>query len=86
MNIVDIAQAALCEAGRPDLAIGVHPNKIGAPSRKGTPLADFPIVARAFYLAHRGAGHQCHRYGESFICHTCDERSESRHYLGRGEG
>ena len=49
MNIVDIAQAALCEAGRPDLAIGVH-------------------------------------YGESFICHTCDERSESRHYLGRGEG
>lgn len=78
--------AALCEAGRPDLAERVHPNRAGWPSVRHAD-EDHDVVVRAFWLAHRSTGHQC-RVGpcvtydgedtSGIICDDCYESSEGQ--------
>ncbi len=50
----EICRAALCEAGRPDLARNIGTNRAGDPMRVWTAYygTDAELVARAFALAH----------------------------------
>ena len=50
----EICRAALCEAGRPDLARGIGTNRRGQPMRAWTAYfgADANLVAKAFALAY----------------------------------
>lgn len=50
----EICRAALCEAGRPDLARNIGTNRIGHPMRWWTAYhpTDAALVARAFVLAY----------------------------------
>jgi hypothetical protein len=50
----EICRAALCEAGRPDLARNIGTNRAGDPMRAWTAYygADANLVARAFALAY----------------------------------
>ena len=53
---VEVARAALCEAGREDLAAGVEANKAGWPSVVHTSV-DRDVIAKAFWLAHIATCH-----------------------------
>ena len=50
----EICRAALCEAGRPDLARNIGTNRLGHPMRTWTAYygSDAELVARAFVLAY----------------------------------
>ena len=54
MIAAEICRAALCEAGRPDLARNIGTNRAGHPTRAWTAYydSDADLVARAFTLAH----------------------------------
>jgi len=52
INVVDVARAALIEAGRPDMAMDVRPNKAGWPSASIYATRDDELLVRAFWLAH----------------------------------
>ena len=54
MIAAEICRAALCEAGRPDLARNIGTNRTGDPMRVWTAYygTDAELVARAFALAH----------------------------------
>lgn len=78
LDPVEVAKAALCEIGRPDLALGVKPNKAGNPSIPGIwpaspfrPVEEQAVIVRAFLLAHRSAGHDAERRGLAVYCRTC---------------
>lgn len=58
LDPTQVAMAALCEAGRPDLAARVTTNRAGWPSMRHAD-ADRDVIARAFHLAHLSAGHDC---------------------------
>ena len=49
---VDVAKAALCEAGRPDMAERVRVNRAGFPSSDIYATRDQQLLVRAFWLAH----------------------------------
>jgi hypothetical protein len=49
---VDVARAALCEAGRPDMAERVRINRAGFPSSDIYATRDQKLLVRAFWLAH----------------------------------
>lgn len=54
MTPTEIAKAALCEAGRPDLADAVYENRAGWPaSPDAVRSPDREVLLRAFYLAHQ---------------------------------
>ena len=55
-DAVDVARAALCEVGRPDIAERVRANRSGWPSVKHGD-DDHDVIVRAFLLAHLSAGH-----------------------------
>lgn len=54
MIAAEICRAALCEAGRPDLARNIGTNRVGDPIRAWTAYygTDAELVARAFALAY----------------------------------
>lgn len=54
----EICRAALCEAGRPDLARNIGTNRAGHPMRAWTAYygPDAELVARAFVLAYNNEG------------------------------
>jgi hypothetical protein len=53
LDPAQVAMAALCEAGRHDLAERVVPNRAGWPGLHPTDPADRPLIVRAFLLGHR---------------------------------
>jgi hypothetical protein len=73
---VTVARAALCEAGRPDLARGVRANKIGVPSLRHQDQ-DHQVVVKAFLLGHLAAGHQARiiNDGGGIGCDECWDAS-----------
>lgn len=56
---IQVAKAALCEVGLPDLAAMVRANKIGVPTIESDEAhrQHRPAIARAFLLGHQAAGH-----------------------------
>lgn len=71
LDPVEVAMAALCEAGRPDLANRVYANRAGWPSMAHADN-DTDVVVRAFWLAHKSTGHRC----DIAPCITVDGREE----------
>lgn len=75
---VDVAKAALCEAGRPDLAQRVEMSRHGYPKiRRHDAQQVEGVVLRAFLLGHLAEGHDDHlcpdSYGRMSIhCSECD--------------
>ena len=75
LDLVAVAKAALCEAGRPDLARGVYDFGNGHPAHKlvggwgHVPLwrqPDREILLRAFVLAYRANGMEVEVYHNPF--------------------
>jgi hypothetical protein len=56
---VEVAKAALCEVGLPDLAAMVEPNRAGIPMicNDAAHKAHRSPIARAFVLGHQAIGH-----------------------------
>lgn len=79
LDPVQVAKAALCEAGRVDLAERVHANRAGWPSIIDTADSDRRVVVRAFWLAHRSTGHRrCFldpRPAGGIVCHDCEDQA-----------
>lgn len=76
MTPVNAAKAALCEAGRSDLAGLVEPNRAGWPTIHRRPVSppDVPVVVRAFWLGHLAGGHIAARlYPSSIRCVECEQ-------------
>lgn len=80
MNGVEIAKAALMEAGRPDIAASVLPNRAGVPGAYW--LEDHPededVIVRAFLMGHLAMRHVAHRR-IGVCCHTCWDHMVVRH-------
>lgn len=65
--MLEVARAALCEAGRPDLAEGVYVIGLdGAPNHRKViaelNTEDRDLLLRAFLLAHQAAGQETRTY------------------------
>lgn len=78
-HAVPVAIAALVEAGRPDLASRVNPNRAGWPSMRHCD-ADHDVVVRAFWLGHLSSGHKCRIDTDEetgLPCIDCDDCLES---------
>jgi hypothetical protein len=58
----DVARAALCDVGRPDLAECVSEGRHGGPTQFPNRAAegDWDMMRRAFLLGHLAAGHRDH--------------------------
>lgn len=56
---IEVAKAALCEAGHPELAELVRANKIGVPTIENDQVHEThrSVITRAFLLGHLAAGH-----------------------------
>ena len=74
---VQVAKAALMEAGRPDLAAGVYPSSAGWPSHAllggwctagQHHGAEGDLMIKAFVLGHRAAGHEVAVYIDNRCC------------------
>lgn len=70
---VKVAIGALCEVGRPDLAMRVNQNRGGWPSMAHADADADVVVVKAFWMGHVAAGHRAQIEDGGIHCEDCWE-------------